>query len=123
MLEVSFLGVLHSMVEAVFDDAIVVALCLFRDPFDHALAHLEEAVKFEALAFSNIWVVIGGLDHEKQVEVLIAFSIVLQLVKSYKSLGDIINDSLHHLSFLRQTETVQHNSHHIIDLVILKDKR
>ena len=65
MLEVGLLSVFHSMVEAVFDDAIVVPLCLFRDPFDHALTHLEETVEFEPLAFSHIWVVIGGLDHEK----------------------------------------------------------
>lgn len=53
------------MIKAVFDDAIVVPLCLFRNPFDHALTHLEETVEFEPLAFSHIWIVIGSLDHEK----------------------------------------------------------
>lgn len=110
------------MVEAVLDDATIIAFCLFRDTLDHAFAHLEEAVEFEALGFSNIWVVIGSLNHEKQVEVLITFSIVFQLIKPHKSLSDIINDSLHHLSLLWQTETVQNNSHHVINLIIFKDK-
>lgn len=68
------------MVEAVFKDPIVIAFCLLRNTLDHALAHLEETIKLEAFTFSNVRVMIGGLDHKKQIEILITLSIVFQFI-------------------------------------------
>lgn len=61
-------------------DAIIVSLCLFRNAPNHALTHLQKTIELQALAFPYIRIVISGLDHQEQIEVLIALGIIVESI-------------------------------------------
>jgi hypothetical protein len=118
--EEGVLRVPHAKIERVLQYAVVVRFCLLRDASDHAEAHLQEVIQFEALGLADVGIVVGGLHHQEQVEVLIALGIVLQLVESHQSLGDVPDDAVDHLRLLGQAEAVEDDPHHVVDLVVLE---
>jgi len=96
--------VLDAIVERVVYYFFIVSFCVFGYSAHHVLAHLQETVHLELLVLSHVRVVVGSLHHQQQVEVLIAFGVILQTVHSHQSMCNILNYALHHLRFLGQTE-------------------
>ena len=59
---------------------------------------------------------VGSLDHQKQIDVLVNTSLVMQAVLAEQSHRQVPDDSLYLLGLLRQVKAVHDHSHHIVYL-------
>ncbi len=63
-------------------DSIVVRLSFLWNTVDHALTHLQKIIKLQSFTLSDVWIMISGLHHQKKIEILITFSIIIQSIVS-----------------------------------------